>query len=496
MITYLGDEAAYYQWLQAQASLAALQVQGEDALKGAIAAMWGSMQAKGIARAEDPWAMPPLLEVKDGVGIIQASGPLVSGSAGFMRLFGILGYDDIKMALNDAVMSKDVKSILFSMSSPGGQVDGVEDMSSYMVKAGAVKPISVHVGSIMASAAYWFGASAQHISANKTAKLGSIGVFMIHTDRSKQDEQNGVKRTIIRAGKYKALVNDVEPLSEEAKEKLKTEAETVYDVFVSSIAPLRGKTPEEFDKKMGQGREFLGQAAVDVGLADAVMTFEEAFAHAKSLDTPKSIPNNPRNLKGESMKAFLASAAISSIMASGSIAGLDFKAAATTVDNTVPDDEGQAMLKAQAEGILTSFQAQSGALVATATAELKAAVATKDTEITSLKAQVESAKATSDALAQAAATSKPMIEKATQIVAGSASTMNVALGGKADLLKDKPLAEVLSEHERLSKDFQVKFPGGQASANTKTSDESKADTTQVPEWAAIARDRAAARAKA
>lgn len=83
-------------------------VESLDYLLSAMETAYGAMEARGKSMS-DPWELPPLLEVRDGVGIISLKGPLITGSAGFMRLFGITGYTDFQEALMEGATDKSVK---------------------------------------------------------------------------------------------------------------------------------------------------------------------------------------------------------------------------------------------------------------------------------------------------------------------------------------------------------------------------------------------------
>src|SRR2546429_129421 len=97
---WYGTEESLMVVASALEQIDALQAQGEDSLKTAI-------RLRGGGSSDDPFQLPSLVETKDGVSVINVSGSLVNGSAGFMRLFGVLGYGDIADALLEAASSKD-----------------------------------------------------------------------------------------------------------------------------------------------------------------------------------------------------------------------------------------------------------------------------------------------------------------------------------------------------------------------------------------------------
>ena len=81
------------------------------------------VQLKAMLKANpglDAFDPPSLLEVEDGVGLVSIAGPLINGSAGWLAIFGVTGYDDIADALLEGVSDKSVKSIVLQVDSPGG----------------------------------------------------------------------------------------------------------------------------------------------------------------------------------------------------------------------------------------------------------------------------------------------------------------------------------------------------------------------------------------
>lgn len=233
--------------------------------------------------SDDPFELPPLLEVKEAVGMIPVKGPLISGSAGWMRVFGVLGYQDIEEAYAQALSNKSVKSILMVVSSGGGSVEGADEASEFIRRASSVKPVIAYAAGPMASAAYWISSGASKRFGSRTSIVGSLGTIIIHSERSKQRAEAGITDTVIRSGKWKALVNGIEPLTEDAKAHLKEMALAMNDIFEERVAANLGVSRKVVHDKMGQGREFLGAKAVEVGLLNGISTFQEAFMAAKLL---------------------------------------------------------------------------------------------------------------------------------------------------------------------------------------------------------------------
>jgi len=78
-----------------------------------------------------------------------------------------------------------VRGVLLQVDSPGGSVAGVAEAHSAvsdLVAAG--KPVHVHAGNLMASAAYWIASAASAITVGRSASVGSNGVYTVVYDYS------------------------------------------------------------------------------------------------------------------------------------------------------------------------------------------------------------------------------------------------------------------------------------------------------------------------
>ncbi len=178
---------------------------------------------------------------------------------------------DIKAALNDS----SVNSILLHIDSPGGTVDGTQNLADVVKMAGTIKPVMAFADGVMASAAYWVGSSASEIVASsKTTQIGSIGIVISHTDVSKAEETAGIKTTEISAGKYKRMSSQYAPLSKEGAAHLQDQVDQIYTIFVDAVAENRGVDAETVLEDMADGRVFLSKQAQKRGLIDHVANLE------------------------------------------------------------------------------------------------------------------------------------------------------------------------------------------------------------------------------
>jgi signal peptide peptidase SppA len=260
----------------------------EIKLSPELAAQAAAFRPAQAGNGEKPYVM------NGACAVIPVTGPL-SKRVGWLSLFfGGMSYSMIVDAYRAALADPAVQAIVLDIESPGGTVSGTESTAEMIFEARKDKPCVAFANGTMCSAAYWIGSAASKVVAESTAQVGSIGVLMVHYDFSRMDEKWGIKRTYLTAGKFKALGNDAEPLSREARAEYEDQLDQFYQHFVSAVSLYRGKEKQAVLDGMADGRIFIGKQAVAAGLADRIGNLQTAVDLALSLagDERKTKPYN------------------------------------------------------------------------------------------------------------------------------------------------------------------------------------------------------------
>jgi signal peptide peptidase SppA len=182
---------------------------------------------------------------------------------------------DLKAARADPA----VRAVLLQVDSPGGAVAGTQSAAAALLALRGVKPTATLVEGTMASAAVWVGSAADRSYLSSGVDVaGSIGVVGTHVDTSQQQKTAGVVRTEIVAGSYKRIASENGPLTEPGREYLQGQVDYFYKVFVQDLANHKGLTTDQVLAQMADGRIFIGQQAVDVGLVDGIATMDAVVA--------------------------------------------------------------------------------------------------------------------------------------------------------------------------------------------------------------------------
>lgn len=423
-------------------------------------------------------ALPRLYSRMGDIGVISMRGSMSNSDSIFSSYLGMTTYPAIREAAVFAASDPSVKSVVLDINSGGGEVSGVEGTVGMLRQLSAIKPVYSFTDGSMSSAAYWLGSVGKKIYSTRTGIVGSIGVVAVHIEQTKALADQGIKATVLRAGKYKALGHPLEPLTIDGQSKIQGMLDSTYKVFLEDVAMNLGKSVEAVQKS-AEGQEFLGQDALAAGLVTNVGSFEDLLTHIEGAhqklanSTGFSKPSqqqasNNINIRGQSMSRSV----LSKIQAEAAIAaGAD----PTTIEIVEPTAEALAADAAAAAVVAADALAADEATQAAAAAAVTALDATPamTAENNLLKAQLgdvngqlvaEKVKlVTLEAAVKAESeASKALLEIACQ----SIGKMQIALGGSSATLNSLNATEVVKRHAEVAGDFASKFRVGGVAVGT------------------------------
>ena len=440
--------------------------------------------------ADEP-DFPPLYERVGDVGVIKISGSLIPGEAGFLRYFGITGYGDIKAAVLEGIADKGAKSLMIYSDSGGGSVAGVEDAEAFIRSASMVKPMNAF-SEFSASAAYWLTSAAGHITAASTSINGSLGVIRVVTEYSKAFEKEGITKTVMRAGRYKALGNPYEPLSEDGKAEIQAKLDDLYQLFMGTVARNRGTTAIIADQVMGQGREFLGKRGLDAGLVDAIGDLEDALTYAKANRTLAA--RKPANFGASATASVAQASAMNDNAATSNPTGTTMiltpeQLAAVAAGASVEEVTGKAATPTPEEQAAADAAAQAEAQAvadATAAAESNAEVDALKAQLAEAQAATDAAVAETQALAAKLGATEANLAAVTPVLQASVKNLHIALGKKVDT-SAMSVSELVAEHDSAKAAVVDKFKVGGVARSTASTETAKVVPLIAPRDAAAAK---------
>ena len=136
-------------------------------------------------------------------------------------------------------------------------------------------PLLVCVDKVAASGGYLMACVGTRVYAAPFAILGSIGVLAQIPNFNRMLDSHGVDFEQVTAGKYKRTVTMFGKNTDEDRAKLKEELEDVHTLFKDAVAKYR---PELDLEKIATGEHWYGTRALDLGLADELLTSDEVLA--------------------------------------------------------------------------------------------------------------------------------------------------------------------------------------------------------------------------
>lgn len=220
----------------------------------------------------------PLRQVKGKVAVLPVFGTLIQRASGMEQMSGAADPGAIGQQFDEFMSDDSIGAIVLQVDSPGGVVFGIRELSDKIYNArGQGKRIIGVADGYAASAAYDIISAAEEVVASPSSLTGSIGVYRMHIDVSKFEENEGIKTTLVSAGKYKVEGNPFEPLGDDAAAAWQSEVDGYYSDFVNSVARNRGVSASAVRSGYGEGRVLRAAEAVKEGLADRVGTFESVL---------------------------------------------------------------------------------------------------------------------------------------------------------------------------------------------------------------------------
>ena len=226
--------------------------------------------------------IPVKLHTKaDQIAVLYASGAIDGGSNDGINS------DDICKELEKLANNKKVKAVVLRVNSPGGSAFGSEQMWHAAEMLKEKKTLVVSMGDYAASGGYYMSCNADKIVAEPTTLTGSIGIFGLIPDVQGLFNKVGLAVDGVSTAKYADLTNISRPMSTDEKMLFQSMVNNGYELFVKRCAEGRDLSIADIEK-VAQGRVWLGQQAVEIGLVDTLgglNTAIEIAAQLANIDT-------------------------------------------------------------------------------------------------------------------------------------------------------------------------------------------------------------------
>lgn len=231
------------------------------------------------------------------VAVVPVLGTLVHEAWPAEEVFyGLVSSQRIAAFLDKCRMDARVAAVVSNIKSPGGQVDGMENLGRAARELSAAKPTEAHIDCMAASGGYWLASQFRTIRLDgQLSEVGSVGVMLSFFDVIPALEAWGLKYHELYA-KESDKKNEAwrQLRTEEDPEKYKKELGFVAEVFRSTVKAGRGARLGS-DPAALEGRMFSGQVAIDAGMADSIGSLDESIMHVRGIANVQQPANDPAN---------------------------------------------------------------------------------------------------------------------------------------------------------------------------------------------------------
>jgi protease-4 len=211
------------------------------------------------------------------LAIVAAAAVLVPGSRLLPRgdsiarisIQGLIRGNQDRVEALERLSRSRVRAVIVHIDSPGGTTAGSEQLFDALRQLQAKKPMVVVVDGLAASGAYIAALSSEHIIAQDTSLVGSIGVLFQYPNFTEVLKTIGIKVEEIKSSPLKAAPNGFEPTSPEARAAIEAIVLDSYGWFKGLVKDRRHMDDGQL-AQVADGRVFTGRQAVGLKLVDAI----------------------------------------------------------------------------------------------------------------------------------------------------------------------------------------------------------------------------------
>jgi len=200
-----------------------------------------------------------------------------SGSIARVTIEGLIRSDRDRVEALERLEKSQAAAVIVHINSPGGTTAGSEQLYDSLTSLKAKKPLVVVIEGLAASGGYITAIAADHIVAQQTSLVGSIGVLFQFPNFSEVLKTVGVKVETVKSSPLKAAPNGFEPTSPEARDALDALVKDSYAWFKNLVKERRGMDDAQLEK-VADGRVFTGHQAVGLKLIDQLGDEKTAIA--------------------------------------------------------------------------------------------------------------------------------------------------------------------------------------------------------------------------
>jgi protease-4 len=241
-----------------------------------------------------------------------------AGTIARVTITGLIRSDQERVEALERLGKSRAQAVIVHVNSPGGTTSGSEQLHDSLKRLKEQKPLVVVVDGLAASGGYITAIAADHIVAQETSLVGSIGVLFQYPNVTDLLRTLGIKVEEIKSSPLKAAPNGFEPTSPEARAAIEAIVRDSYAWF-RGLVKARRHLDDATLERVADGRVFTGRQGVELKLVDELGDERTAIAWlAKEKNIDANTPVRDYRLRDRfSDLPFLHTAAIATLDAVG-----------------------------------------------------------------------------------------------------------------------------------------------------------------------------------
>jgi protease-4 len=212
-----------------------------------------------------------ILAVVAGAAYLSSSGESLAERSGAyiarVSISGLIRNDTTRVESLGRLAKSAARAVIVHVDTPGGTTAGSEQLHTALRRVAAKKPMVVVVDGLAASGGYITAIAADHIIAQDTSLVGSIGVLFQYPNVGELMKTLGIKVEEIKSSPLKAAPSAFEPTSPEARAAIEAIVRDSYGWFRGLVRDRRHFDDAALDR-VADGRVFTGRQAMELKLVD------------------------------------------------------------------------------------------------------------------------------------------------------------------------------------------------------------------------------------
>jgi serine protease SohB len=209
----------------------------------------------------------PFLKSPARVAVVRLSGVIAAGG----RAGSGLSDAGTAALLERAFSRGKPQAVALQLNSPGGSPVQSSLIGARIRRLSEEKriPVLAFVEDVAASGGYWLAVQADEIWIDPASVVGSIGVIAASFGAQDFIARHGIERRVHTAGRSKSMLDPFRPEKPEDVARLHRLLGQIHTTFIAQVQARRGARLAS-DADLFTGEVWVGQEAVDLGLADGI----------------------------------------------------------------------------------------------------------------------------------------------------------------------------------------------------------------------------------